>query len=184
MAYRLVERPCAPPLNARSMERLGSPFGWGSTVDDLEALADDWHSRAWHSSNAFAYSSEVCPMDFAPIAQRSIAFALGSGKLLTDFLEGNSRHCLGFDDTQRLTLPVCHDAKVARLGRWPVFRFEGPRQPSSRSLRSDKNEPYELICSWFVVVEVEGLVEAGLNITSDDGLKLEPEGLNGVGDGH
>ena len=80
MAYCLVERPCAPPLNARSMERLGSPFGWGSTVDDLEALADDWHSRAWHSSNAFAYSSEVCPMDFAPIAQRSIAFALGSGR--------------------------------------------------------------------------------------------------------
>jgi hypothetical protein len=30
---------------------------------------------------------------------------------------------------------------------------------------------------------VEGLVEACLNITSDDGLKLEPEGLNGVGDG-
>ena len=51
----------------------------------------------------------------------------------------------------------------------------------SRSLRSDKNEPCELICSWFVVVEVEGLVEAGLNIISDDGLKLEPEGLNGVG---
>lgn len=43
--------------------------------------------------------------------------------------------------------------------------------------------PCELICSWFVIVEVEGLVEAGLNITSDDGLKLEPEGLNGVGDG-
>ena len=36
----------------------------------------------------------------------------------------------------------------------------------------------------FVVVEVEGLVEADLNITSDDGLKLEPEGLNGVGVGH
>ena len=30
---------------------------------------------------------------------------------------------------------------------------------------------------------MEGLVEACLNITSDDGLKLEPEGLNGVGDG-
>ena len=107
-------------------------------------------------------------MDFAPIAQRSIAFTLGSGKLLTDFFEGKCRHCLGFDDTQRLTLPVGHDAKIAGLGRSPVFRFEGPRQPSSRPLRSDKNELCELICTWFVVVEVEGLVEAGLNITSDD----------------
>src|SRR5215510_594802 len=112
-------------------------------------------------------------MDFAPIAQRSIAFAFGSGKLLADFFEGNSRHCLGFDDTQRLTLPVGYDTKVAGLGRWPVFRFEGPRQPSSRSLRSDKNQRCELIGSWLVVVEVEGLVEADLNITSDDGLKLE-----------
>jgi hypothetical protein len=102
-----------------------------------------------------------------PLA-RAPAFALGSGKLLTDFLEGNSRHCLGFDDTQRLILPVGHDAKVAGLGRWPVFRFEGPRHPSSRPLRSDKNELCELICTWFVVVEVEGLVEASLNITSDD----------------
>ena len=31
---------------------------------------------------------------------------------------------------------------------------------------------------------MEDLVEAGQNITSDDGLKLEPETLNGVGDGH
>ena len=28
---------------------------------------------------------------------------------------------------------------------------------------------------------MEDLVEAGVNITSDGGLKLEPEGLNGVG---
>jgi hypothetical protein len=126
---------------------LGGSFRWSSTVDDLELLADDWHSRARHLSNAFAYSSEVCPMGFAPIAQRSIAFAFGSGKLLAGFFEGNSRHCLGFDDTQRLTLPVGHDAEVAGLGRWPVFRFEGPRQPSSRPLRSDKNELCELICT-------------------------------------
>jgi hypothetical protein len=31
---------------------------------------------------------------------------------------------------------------------------------------------------------VEGLVEAGWYITAGDGLKFEPEGLNGVGDGH
>ena len=64
--YRTNPRAHADP---RSMERLGSPFGWGSAVDDLETLADDWHSRTWHSSNTFAYSSEVRPMDFAPIAQ-------------------------------------------------------------------------------------------------------------------
>jgi hypothetical protein len=104
-------------------------------------------------------------MDFAPIAQRSIPLALSSGKLLIDFFEGNSRYCPGFDDTQRLTLPIGHDAKVAGLGRWPVLRFEGPRQPSSRPLRSDKNELRELIRSCFVVVEVEGLVETSLNIT-------------------
>jgi hypothetical protein len=63
-------------------------------------------------------------------------------------------------------------------------RFEGSRQPSSRPLRSDENELCELICTWFVVVEVEGLVEAGLNITPGDRLKFEPEGLNGVGDRH
>ena len=30
---------CAPPLNVRLMERLGGPFTWDSTVDDLESLA-------------------------------------------------------------------------------------------------------------------------------------------------
>ena len=68
-----------------------------------------------------------------------------------------------------------------RLGG--VFRVEGPRQPSSRSLGSDKNEPCEVDCTWFVLVEVEGrLVKARSNITSDDDLKLEPEGLNAGGE--
>ena len=53
-----------------------------------------------------------------------------------------------------------------------------------RILRSDKNEPCELICSWFVLVEVEALVEAGLNITFRRWLETRAEGLNGVGDGH
>ena len=38
--------------------------------------------------------------------------------------------------------------------------------------------------TWLVVVKVEGHVEAGFDIASHAGMKLVPEGLDGVGDGH
>ncbi len=89
-----------------------------------------------------------------------------------------------FDDTQRLALPIGHDAERTRFRWQPVLRFERPQQTSSRALRSRKHELRELVSAWFIVVEVEGLIEAGKSVTADCGTKLIPEGLDGWGDGH
>ena len=50
------------------MERLGSPFGWGSAVDDLEMLADHWHLGLGTLLIRWRHFFRICRMDFAPIA--------------------------------------------------------------------------------------------------------------------
>ena len=93
---------------AAALTRLGAS---SLCVDHLEPFANNWH-RLVKGSILEVITAKVVFVSHSPIGQRSVRFTFFKGESLRNFVEGKNDNTEGFDNEQRVTVPIQDDRKI------------------------------------------------------------------------
>ena len=99
---------CSSLSRTAALTRLGAS---SLCVDHLEPFANNWHGLV-KGSILEVITAKVVFVSHSPIGQRSVSFTFFKGELLRNFVRGKNDNTKGFDNEQRVTVPIQDDRKI------------------------------------------------------------------------